>query len=145
MYSTLRTFQKLVDFIKEIFRLIVFFHINNVTFNCHIVLETHFNKFAIECKWREKLKTDLSKDLFPAKRIENYKNFSKTRNMPVSIILGVGGEPGNPDWLYRISLENLTSIISGTVSITKFLIPASTFEASTFVRQKKVREKAYTM
>lgn len=102
-------------------------------------------EFAIECKWREKLKTDLSKDLFPAKRIENYRRFSDTRNMPVSIILGVGGEPSNPDYLYRIPLESLTSIISGAVSIAKFQIPVRTFEASTFVRQKKAGRKAYTM
>lgn len=102
-------------------------------------------EFAIECKWREKLKTDLSKDLFPANRIGNYRHFSETRNMPVTIILGVGGEPCNPDLLYRIPLENLASIISGAVPITKFLFNASTFDASTFARKKDIRGKAYTI
>ncbi len=102
-------------------------------------------EFAIECKWREKLKPDLSKDLFQANRIENYRHFSETRNMPVTIFLGVGGEPGNPDLLYRIPLEDLPSIISGDVSITKFLCPARTFDASTFIRQKDVEGKAYTI
>ena len=102
-------------------------------------------EFAIECKWREKLKPDLSKDLFPANRIENYRHFSETRNLPVTIILGVGGEPCNPDLLYRIPLESLDSIISGAVSITKFLTAPRTFEASTFARQKEIKGKAYTM
>ena len=102
-------------------------------------------EFAIECKWREKLKDDLSKDLFPADRIENYQHFSEARDMPVTVLLGVGGEPGNPDLLYRIPLESLASIISGDVSITKFLCPVRTFDASTFVRQKVVERKAYTI
>lgn len=113
--------------------------------NPDFVLRYDQEEFAIECKWREKLKKDLNKDLFPANRIENYQLFSKSRNMPVTIILGLGGEPSNPDSLYRIPLESLTSIISGAVSITKFLIPVSAFEVSTFVRQKKAEGKAYTL
>lgn len=102
-------------------------------------------EFAIECKWREKLKTDLSKDLFPANRIGNYRHFSETRNMPVTIILGVGGEPGSPDLIYRIPLECMSSIISGAVSITRFLFQGHTFDAATFIRQKESKGKAYTM
>lgn len=102
-------------------------------------------EFAIECKWREKLKTDLSKDLFPAEKIENYKRFSKTRNMPVHIVLGIGGEPSNPNLIYRIPLENINSIISSDVSITQSLCPVRTFDAATFVRQKETEGKAYTM
>lgn len=102
-------------------------------------------EFAIECKWREKLKSDLSKDLFPANRIENYRHFSRIRNMPVTIILGIGGEPCIPDLLYRIPLENLTSITSGIASLKTFLCPAKTFNASTFVRQKDLKRKAYTI
>lgn len=113
--------------------------------NPDFVLRYDQEEFAIECKWREKLKKNLNKDLFPANRIENYQLFSKSRNMPVTIILGLGGEPSNPDSLYRIPLESLTSIISGAVSITKFLIPVSAFEVSTFVRQKKAEGKAYTL
>lgn len=102
-------------------------------------------EFAVECKWREKLKADLSKDLFPADRIENYQLFSECRNMPVTIILGVGGEPSSPNLIYRIPLECMTPIISGTVSITKFLCQECTFDAATFVRQKKAEGKACTM
>ena len=102
-------------------------------------------EFAIECKWREKLKSDLSKDLFPTSRIENYKKFSETRHMPVTILLGVGGEPSNPELIYRIPLEDIPSIISGTPPITAFLFPARTFDASTFVQGKESEGKAYTI
>ena len=102
-------------------------------------------RFAVECKWRAKLKADLSKDLFPTDRIENYQLFSESRNMPVTIILGVGGEPGSPDLIYRIPLECMSSIISGAVSITRFLFQGHTFDAATFIRQKESKGKAYTM
>ena len=101
-------------------------------------------EFAIECKWRAKLK-DLEKDLFTAKRIGNYKNFSEKRNMSVTIILGVGGEPSSPELIYRIPLEKISFIISSTISIKEFLLPVHLLDASTFVRQKNYGEKAYTI
>jgi hypothetical protein len=63
----------------------------------------------------------------------------------VTIILGVGGEPSNPELMYRIPLETITSIISGTASITAFLISVRTFDASTFVCKKESVGKAYTL
>lgn len=102
-------------------------------------------EFAVECKWREKLNNDLSKEVFPTNRIENYKKFSETRHMPVTIILGVGGEPSNPKFIYRIPLENITSIISGATPITAFLYPARKCDASTFVQQRKSAGKSYTI
>lgn len=102
-------------------------------------------EFAIECKWRRSLQQDLGKELFTASNIESYKKFAETRHIPVTIILGVGGEPSNPELMYRIPLETITSIISGTASITAFLIPARTFDASTFVCKKESVGKAYTL
>ena len=90
-------------------------------------------EFAIECKWREKLSCDLSKDLFPDRRIENYKKFSTVRNMPVTIILGVGGEPCNPELLYRIPLDILDTILSGAQSIVEYLHPLQSFNAAEFL------------
>ena len=103
-------------------------------------------EFAIECKWRVKLSQDLSKDLFPIKRIENYKRFSEARKMPVTIVLGVGGEPCYPELLYVIPLERITSVVSGNQSIVAFLCASRSFEASQFVIQEdKLKEKVYTM
>ena len=103
-------------------------------------------EFAVECKWREKLCRDWGNDLFPTRRIENYKHFSEVRHMPVTIILGVGGEPCNPELLYKIPLEEIVSITSGDQSIVDYLYPLLSFNISMFLQQeKKSKENAYTL
>ena len=103
-------------------------------------------EFAVECKWREKLSRNWSKDLFPTRRIENYRHFSKVRHMPVTIILGVGGEPCNPELLYRIPLEEVISITSEKRSIVDYLYPLLSFDVSLFLQQEeKPKEKTYTL
>lgn len=93
-------------------------------------------QFALECKWREKLKVELDKDLFPTKRIKCYKKFSETRKMPVTIVLGVGGEPSYPEQLYIIPLESLSAVVAHTLSIVDFLLPANkAFEVSMFLNK----------
>ena len=62
--------------------------------------------------------------------------------MPVTIILGVGGEPCNPELLYKIPLEEVVSIISEKQSIVDYLYPLSSFDVSLFLQQE---EKAYTL
>ena len=105
--------------------------------NPDFVFRYDLEDFAIECKWREKLLSDLSKDLFPIKRIENYKKFSKTRKLPVTIILGVGGEPCYPELLYVIPLERIAFILSGNQSIVDYLCTSRSFEVSQFVHHKE--------
>ena len=103
-------------------------------------------EFAIECKWREELSCDLTKDLFPMIRLENYKKFSEARNIPVTVILGVGGEPCNPELLYRIPLESISSITSGSQSIVDYLYSSPSFNISMFIQQEdNKQEKAYTL
>ena len=103
-------------------------------------------EFAVECKWREKLCHDWGNDLFPTRRIENYKHFSEVRHMPVTIILGVGGEPCNPELLYKIPLEEIVSITSGDQSIVDYLYPLLSFNISMFLQQEeKSKENAYTL
>ena len=80
--------------------------------NPDFVFRYNDKKFAVECKWRRKLDEDLSKELFSLKRIENYKAFSRIRKIPVTILLGVGGESCNPDQLYVIPLESIDSIVT---------------------------------
>ena len=89
--------------------------------NPDFVFRYRQKEFAVECKWREKLSRDWSKDVFPARRIENYRHFSEVRHMPVTIILGVGGEPCNPELLYRIPLEEVIFITSEKRSIVDYL------------------------
>ena len=114
--------------------------------NPDFVFRYRQNEFAVECKWREKLCRDWGNDLFPTRRIENYKHFSDVRHMPVTIILGVGGEPCNPELLYIIPLEEIARVTSGYQSIVDYLYPLSSFKISMFLRQEeKPQEKAYTL
>jgi len=114
--------------------------------NPDFVFRYRQKEFAVECKWREKLSRDWSKDVFSARRIENYRHFSEVRHMPVTIILGVGGEPCNPELLYRIPLEEVIFITSEKRSIVDYLYPLLSFDISWFLQQEgKSKEKAYTL
>jgi len=81
--------------------------------------------FAVECKWREKLSSDLEKDLFSTDKMAIYKQFSTERNIPVFIVLGVGGEPSYPELLYNIPLSQIPSVLSHAKSIVAFLRPST--------------------
>lgn len=60
---------------------------------------------AIECKWRQKLNSSVMQDLFLPERLTSYQEFSKERNIPVFIVLGIGGEPCEPYDIYIVPLE----------------------------------------
>lgn len=66
-------------------------------------------KFAIECKYRSEF---YHGGIEWAKKYQliNYKKFAK-ENMPVFVMIGVGGEPTNPNRLYIIPLKNISSTI----------------------------------
>ena len=81
--------------------------------------------FAVECKWREKILPNIEKDLFPRDKMAIYQQFSIDRNIPVYIVLGVGGEPSNPELLYKIPLSEIPSVLSHAKSIVEFLRPSS--------------------
>ena len=60
---------------------------------------------AIECKWRQHINNTAMSDLFAPINLISYHDFSNERNIPVVIILGVGGLPCNPEKVYIIPLE----------------------------------------
>lgn len=91
------------------------------------------SEFAVECKWRGKLREDFAKDLFEKRRIDNYKKFSEVRNMKVTILLGVGGVPSNPDFIYRIPLNNVDAIVGGKQPISDFLYDENSFDIFNFL------------
>ena len=105
--------------------------------NPDLVFRYRDKEFAVECKWRGKLDTDLSKDLFPPKKVEDYKTFYQSRKMPVTIVLGIGGEPCNPELLYVIPLESIASVVSGAQPVTNFLCASQKLDASSFVQDVK--------
>jgi len=63
--------------------------------------------------------------------------------MPVTIILGVRGEPCNPERLNIIPLEKIVSITSGNQSIVDYQYPLLSFNISMFLQQEeKPKDKA---
>jgi len=94
--------------------------------------------FAVECKWRERLCKDIEKDLFAQDKLDIYQQFADERRMSVSIVLGVGGEPCQPELLYIIPLKEISSIIDKSKSILAFLRPSteSPFKADEFISMK---------
>ena len=62
--------------------------------------------FAIECKWRKnyyKKGIEWAYDY----QIKNYKEYADKLNIPVFVVIGVGGEPEKPDELYIVPLEKM--------------------------------------
>lgn len=82
--------------------------------------------YAVECKWRSG---------FPAKRglvwtdkfqFEYYKYFSRSHNVPVFVVIGVGGLPTAPDAIYVIPLDAITSCMLNRNAIKRYLSPLPT-------------------
>lgn len=104
--------------------------------------------FAVECKFREKLLPNVEKDLFSNDKMAIYQQFSTERNIPVFIVLGVGGEPSNPELLYNIPLSKTPSVLSHTKSIVDFLRTSAEipFCITDFIPSDKYKQqKAYTI
>jgi hypothetical protein len=96
------------------------------------------HSFAVECKWRERLNADIEKDLFSTEKLAIYQQFADERRMPVIIVLGVGGEPCQPELLYILPLQDIPAIINKNRSIIDFLRPSteSPFKADEFIPLK---------
>lgn len=94
--------------------------------------------FAVECKWRERLRANIEKDLFAADKLAIYQQFANERQMPVLIVLGVGGEPCQPKRLYIIPLKEIPAIVNRNHSIRDFLrlSAESPFKADEFIPLK---------
>ena len=61
-------------------------------------------RFCIECKFRSNLyKGKLSWSNHS--QIERYKNYANEKDLPVFIVIGLGGYPDNPDRMFCIPLE----------------------------------------
>ncbi|MBO7101517.1 MAG: hypothetical protein J6V98_05790 [Bacteroidales bacterium] len=62
--------------------------------------------FAMECKWRNHMPKDIEKELLPQDRMAIFQQYAIHHHMPVYLILGIGGLPNDPDYLYLSSLDN---------------------------------------
>ncbi|MCK5720518.1 MAG: hypothetical protein KAH84_11325 [Thiomargarita sp.] len=62
--------------------------------------------FAVECKWRQnyyKGGINWAKKI----QVERYNNYATDRKVPVFIIIGVGGNPDNPNEIFVVPLKAL--------------------------------------
>ncbi|EOQ94799.1 hypothetical protein LEP1GSC195_1376 [Leptospira wolbachii serovar Codice str. CDC] len=66
-------------------------------------------KFAVECKFRSGLyKNKMNQVVLKwsySEQIKRYKQFSQERKIPVFIVIGLGGEPDEPEYMFCIPLE----------------------------------------
>jgi len=63
--------------------------------------------FAVECKWR----TDFIQgrlDMAKTYQVKNYLRYAMDEDIPVFIVLGVGGKPSAPKDLYIVPIEKAT-------------------------------------
>lgn len=65
-------------------------------------------RFAVECKWRKSFYRDGIEWSYPG-QIDSYRSFASTRKMPVFVVLGVGGTPGDPNEVFVVPLPELKS------------------------------------
>lgn len=89
-----------------------------------LVFDYQGKGFAVECKWRAKLPYNINRDLFATDKLAIYQHYSTDRSIPVFIVLGLGGEPSNPEQLYNIPLSEIPSVLSHVKSIARFLRPS---------------------
>jgi len=64
-------------------------------------------KFSIECKYRSRLQENKMLSWTYPKRLEQYYEIAERDNLPLFIIIGVGGLPDSPSRMFRIPLEDI--------------------------------------
>jgi hypothetical protein len=70
------------------------------------------SSFAVECKWRSRWnKSNDGQEQIEwvsgQKNINNYGEYAEVNNIPVFVIIGIGGEPENPEELFIVPLKRL--------------------------------------
>ena len=61
--------------------------------------------FAVECKYRSNYKNEGFE--FEIKDLEKYRQFEATKEIPVFVIIGIGGTSDNPEKLYIVKLSEI--------------------------------------
>lgn len=75
--------------------------------------------FAIECKWRKnyfKNGVEWAKNY----QIENYKEYAEKVNIPVFVVIGMGGKPSKPNELFIVPLSEIKSNILTKSELEKY-------------------------
>jgi hypothetical protein len=78
--------------------------------------------FAVECKWRRAFDQGEKPGIQWAtdEQIGHYREFRRQRNMPVLVVIGVGGEPDAPAELYIVPLDRLRYPFATAEYLAKF-------------------------
>jgi hypothetical protein len=83
-------------------------------------LQTHSGtaELAVECKWRKNFY--YGKIVFKSYQLANYRKYEKEMKIPVFVIVGVGGEPCNPQSVYVIPLHEISSAELTQAQLSKY-------------------------
>ena len=66
--------------------------------------------FAVECKWRARYNAENKVKWSYNEQLARYRQFAKDKNMPVFIILGIGGTPSSPENVFVVPLASIERI-----------------------------------
>lgn len=61
-------------------------------------------KFAVECKYRTRL---MGNTIVSARNLSSYRKYASMTNQIVFIMIGVGGKPSTPEYVYLIPLHKI--------------------------------------
>ena len=76
--------------------------------------------FAVECKWRSKFKNEQIQ-WATEEQADIYRKFEKEKDMPVFVVIGVGGSPSDPERVYAVPLKALKLSIAKEDYIRDFM------------------------
>jgi hypothetical protein len=83
------------------------------TQNPDLEVEFHMGQirkpFAVECKWRRGYDQGEKPYIVWAseRQIENYRAFAEAKNVPVFVVIGIGGQPDDPEEVFIVNLISL--------------------------------------
>ncbi len=77
-------------------------------------------QFAVECKWRSKFNNERV-TWATEEQADIYRKFEKEKDMPVFVVIGVGGTPSDPEQVYAVPLRALKLNIAKEDYIRDFM------------------------
>ena len=80
--------------------------------------------FALECKWRNDFFRNGIEWARPY-QIKNYREFATSHDLTVFVILGVGGSPLKPEYVFIIPLNQINSHFLSSSFLEKYCIKES--------------------
>ena len=82
-------------------------------------LEHNTYLFSVECKWRHNLYEE-GLEFAKEDQFNRYKNYEKTKKIPVFIAIGIGGKADSPKNLYIVPLKSLETNLIDLEKLKKY-------------------------